>query len=265
MKLRSLICVLAIAAASAAFALNGDNVFARLAVTSSFTNSIIAIPFSGCGEASPEIYVTNLVMTTNLEAGDTLMYKDGSTWYAWEIKNGAWSKMDSVTPEGTSVTPPASSVPLACGRGVWLCRQTPSNKVYLYGQVKADKPSVALPAGTTNAPSYTVVGYPVEDANLDLYSWKGKTFMTEGDMVIVPAAKNAQGNGSGQKTYRYNGAAWTVVTTTETTVTNPFSGAQSVRKNVSYTPIDSEGTHTIAVGCGFLYGCVASDKTLVWD
>ena len=267
MKLRSIIFLSIATAATAASALNGANTFARLAVTSRFDDSIIAIPFAGCGETDPEIYVTNLVMTVNLDAGDTLMYKDGSTWYAWEIKNGAWSKMDSVTPEGTTVTPAADSVALACGKAVWLSRKTPANKVYLYGQVNRTKPAgnVALPAGTLAAPSYTVVGNPVENADLDLYLWKGKSFMTEGDMVIVPAVKDQQGKGSGQKTYRYDGTDWTVVTTTETQVTNPFTKQVTVRKTVSYTAISGAGTETISAGCGFLYGCVASGKTLVWD
>ena len=74
-----------------------------------------------------------------------------------------------------------------------------------------------------------------------------------------------QGKGSGQKTYRYDGTDWTVVTTTETQVTNPFTKQVTVRKTVSYTAISGAGTETISAGCGFLYGCVASGKTLVWD
>ena len=46
MKLRSLICVSAVAAASAALALDGANTFARLKVNSNFKDSIIAIPLA---------------------------------------------------------------------------------------------------------------------------------------------------------------------------------------------------------------------------
>ena len=71
MKLRSIICVSAVAAVASASALTSTNTFARLPVIgNTFENALIAIPLAGCGEANAEIYVTNLVMTSNLKAGD---------------------------------------------------------------------------------------------------------------------------------------------------------------------------------------------------
>ena len=79
MKLRSIICFSAMAAvASASATLTSTNTFARLPVTSNYENTLIAIPFAGCGETDAVIYVTNLVMTSNLKSGDKLLYRDGS-------------------------------------------------------------------------------------------------------------------------------------------------------------------------------------------
>ena len=68
MKLRSIICVAAVAAVASASALTSMNTFARLPVTgNTFQNALIAIPLAGCGETDSAIYVTNLVMTSNLK------------------------------------------------------------------------------------------------------------------------------------------------------------------------------------------------------
>ena len=261
MKLRSLICVSAVAAASAALALDGANTFARLKVNSNFKDSIIAIPLAGCGESDAKIYVTNLVMTAGLADGDTLMYKEGENWYAWEIENGAWKAINtSTTKGGVTFTPAADAAQLDCGKACWLVRSSTSNPVYLYGQVKEAKPQVTVAAGTATAIAYTIVGCPNEAAPLDLFQWK-PAGGADGDMLIVPAA-----GVTGQKTYRYNGTAWTKMTTAQTTFTNPFTKETTTSNVTNWTPIEAAGTDTIAAGCGFMYGRKATTPlTLSWN
>ena len=262
MKLRSLICVSAVMAAIAASAdttVAGGNTFARLPVTSPFANSIIAIPFSGCGETSTHIYVTNLVQTTGLTQGDTLMYKNGANWYAWRIDaSGNWQELTTSTEAGgISFTPVAGATALDCGKACWLYRSNSSGTVYLYGQKNSSLPGVTVAAGTASAITYTIVGYPNEAAALDLSSWS-KTGMAEGDVVIVPDS-----NGTGQKTYRYNGSAWTKATDTTSTVKTP-RGEKTVT-TTSWTTV-AAGQATIAPGCGFMYGRKAqSELPLTWD
>ena len=161
MKLRSLICVsaaMAAIAASATTTLSAGNQFARLEVNTPFTSSIIALPLRGCGESSAQIYVTNLVMTANLENGDTLLWKnDLGNWFAWEIEtvggNKQWKALRTTDvangkKEGVNITNPANETAIPCGEACWLIRSTPSNKVYLYGQVNTG----SLPTATVYGP-----------------------------------------------------------------------------------------------------------------
>ena len=262
MKLRSLICVSAVATASAVFALDGGNVFARLKVTSDVNNSIIALPFVGCGESQTKIYVTNLVMTTGLAAGDTLMYKEGNNWYAWEIENGAWKEITtSTTKAGMTFTPAANATMLDCGKACWLIRGTPG-ATYLYGQVTNALPSVSVAAGTSNGLTYTLVGYPCESQALDLARWKPADAVN-GDLLIVPAT-----GATGQKTYKYNGSAWTTKTVGSTQeMKNPFTKKTVTVTNFVDTAITSVGTVTIPAGAGFMYGRKGTTaiEQLTWD
>jgi len=258
MKLRSLICVSAIAATAASFAIDGGNTFARLKVdTGSITNSIIAIPFAGCGESAAEIYVTNLVMTTNLSDGDTLMYNNGTAWYAWEIQSGAWAPLNAGTKNGVTIADP-QDFKMLCGKACWLIRQSSANPVYLYGQVTNVLRSVEV-AGATggNAYGYTLIAKPSESSALDLNTWHPAEANTD-DLLIVPEA-----NAMGQKTYRYNGTAWQTVTQSTSNVTNPRTKETRVVTNSTWTVIST--TTTIPAGKGVMYGRKgASGATLAW-
>lgn len=263
MKLRSMICASAVAATMVASAttVTGANTFARLPVTSSYTNSIIAIPLSGCGEATEQIYVTNLVQTTNLTPGDTLMYKNGENWNAWELDSSyKWQEMTVSQPKGgVTPTPLASGTQLACGKACWLYRSNPNATVYLYGQTNAVRPGVRVAAGTTKTITYTIVGYPNEAAPLDLATWH-PTGVEAGDLIVVPAS-----GATGQKTYTSNGSAWTTKTVSgePTAVTNPFTHTTTYITNFVDTAV-SAGT-TIPAGCGFMYGRKAtSTLDLAW-
>ena len=260
MKLRSLICVSAVAAASAAFALDGGNTFARLKVTSDLSNSIIAIPLAGCGETDAKIYVTNLVMTTGLSTDDTLMYNDGTDWYAWEIKGGAWSPVAAGSKNGVTVVAP-NACKMDCGRACWLIRSNTSNPIYLYGQVKSEQPSVTV-AGASAADkyAYTIIAKPSESSALDLNTWHPANAAT-GDLLLVPNSANAMG----QVTYRYNATtpAWETVSQGTTSVTNARTKKVSVVTNSTWTAISA--STTIPAGKGVMYGRKGtSGATLAW-
>ena len=264
MKLRSLICVSAVAAASAAFALDGGNTFARLRVdTGSITNSIIAIPFAGCGESAAEIYVTNLVMTTNLSTGDTLMYHNDESWFAWEIQgapsNPHWVAVVAGDRNGVHVSQP-QDFKMLCGKACWLIRQSSSAPVYLYGQVTNELRSVYVNGATgSNAYGYTLIAKPSESDALDLNTWHPSAANTD-DLLIVPEA-----NAMGQKTYRYSKTdnAWQTVSQSTSTVTNPRTKETRVVTNSTWTVISS--STTIPAGKGVMYGRKGtSGATLAW-
>ena len=258
MKLRSIICVSAIAAAASASALTSGNTFARLPVTSNFENTLIAIPFAGCGETDAVIYVTNLVMTANLKSGDKLLYKDGSAYYAWQLTTdgGAWQKMATSTEFGTEVTPSAEQTTLPCGKGCWLVRSAATiaadPKIYLFGQVNTGSLTTMIPASSDG----TIVCRPYETGAIDLSSWK-PTGVAAGDTVSVPDSDPA--NLTGKKTYTYKDGNWTVQTSE--TKTNKRG---IVTTTVSYTPVSS-GT-TIPAGVAFMYGRYGNtDLTITWN
>ena len=257
MKFRSLICISAIAAASAAFALNGTNTFARLKVNSSFSSTIIALPFSGCGEAEMEIYVTNLVQTTNLSTGDTLLWKNASgDWLGWEFDGTKWAAISTANQTTYNAGCPAEETAIPCGQACWLNRSSTTNPFYLYGQVNNSKRSVSVTRGTGTKPTYTIVGYPYEAAPLNLATWTGGE---EGDTILVPES----GNNFGYKEYRRGASKWQVSTPTTETRTNPRTG-KTTTVVTGYTYTDT--TDTIAAGLGFMYGRLAnSDLTLNWN
>ena len=259
MKLRSIICVSAVVAAATASALTTTNTFARLPVTANYTNTIIALPFSGCGMAEGSIYVTNLVMTANLENGDTLLYKNSSgDWFAWEIAgapgNAHWTSIASGTKGGVSVSPHPANFTLPCGEACWLNRNTPSNKFYLYGQVNAAKTDVSVPAGTSSAVTYTIIGCPYEAGPFNVKSINGSS----GDTVILMA-----NNKAGSVKYTYTNNAWRVWSKTAEASGSPFASG--------YTPatydwvVPDDAAATVPAGCGFMYGRKAtSPLTINW-
>jgi len=256
MKLRSIIFGSAVAAAATASALTTTNTFARLPVTANYTNTIIALPFSGCGMAEGSIYVTNLVMTTNLEKGDTLLYKDGSSWKAWEIDaSGKWVSVTTSTAGGVSVTPPASEVALACGTACWLNRQTPSNTFYLYGQVNAAKTAVTVDGGSNGKVNYQIVGCPYEAGDFNVKTIT--TDVVEGDSVVLMA-----NNPNGKVEFVYTNSAWKVWKKTgsnSASFPNPPS-------SITYDwVVPSDGEATVPAGCGFMYGRKSNlPLTITW-
>lgn len=259
MKLRSIICVSAIAAvASVSATLTSGNTFARLPITgNTYENALIAIPFAGCGETNAEIYVTNLVMTSNLKAGDKLLYKDGGSYYAWQLATdgGAWQKMASSTDFGTTVAPSADQMTLPCGRGCWLIRSAATisadSTIYLFGQVNEGSLTTTVPASTDG----TIISCPYETGSIDLSEWE-PTGVAPGDTVSVPDSDAS--NPTGKKTYTYKDGNWTVQTSV--TQTNKRG---IVTTKVSYTPV-SAGT-TIPAGVAFMYGRQGTtDLTITW-
>ena len=262
MKLRSLICISAIAAVSAAFALNGGNTFARLKVDSgSITNSIIAIPFAGCGESTAEIYVTNLVMTAGLANGDTLMYKDGSGWHAWEIQGasagtaGHWVGVSTSSKTTQTLATPAEEFKVACGKACWLMRSTPG-AYYLYGQVTNVMQSVTvLGAASADKVAYTLVAKPSESTALNLRTWH-PTGINAGDTLLVPDVAAV----GGRKEYRSNGSAWCTLTTV-------YKGKDIFGED-KYTTTLSALSDDVLIdpGCGFMFGRKGTaELTLNWN
>jgi hypothetical protein len=202
-------------------------------------------------------------MTANLKAGDKLLYKDGNTYYAWQLATdgGAWQKMATSTDFGTSVTPSADQTTLNCGRGCWLVRTGATidadNTIYLFGQVNDSKPDVTLSVGSDDV-TYLLVGCPSVSAGLDLSTaWANAA---AGDTVQIPDSTSA----IGYKEYTYTNSAWCKATVKTKTITTP-KGSRTVADGYTYTPLAANEL-VIPAGTGFMYGrkTSAGALTLTW-
>ena len=270
MKLRSIICVSAIAAVVSASALTSTNTFARLPITgNTFENAIIAIPLAGCGESDATIYVTNLVMTANLVENDKLIYKNRGNFYAWKVNSsGKWESYVISDGSGTSVTPSAEQTNLPCGDGCWLVRTGVASRgdstIYLFGQVNKTPPASVRVAAAANASdyAYTLIAYPNLETALDLNTWKTSIGAAEDDTITVPSTVKG-----GSTTYKYNGSAWTAPSQsiTSKTQTNRRTGVTTTVTVTNTTWEALSTTTTIPVGTGFMYGRKGvTEGTLVW-
>ena len=270
MKLRSIICVSAIAAVASASALTSTNTFARLPIIgNTFENAIIAIPLAGCGETNATIYVTNLVMTANLVENDKLIYKNRGKFYAWKVNgSGKWEGYIISDSSGTSVTPSAEQTNLPCGDGCWLVRTGVASRgdstIYLFGQVNKTSPASVSVSAAANASdyAYTLISYPNLETGLDLNTWNTSIGAADGDTITIPSTVKG-----GSTTYKYNGSAWTapVQSTTSKTQTNRRTGVTTTVTVTNTTWQALSTTTTISPGTGFMYGRKGTTSgTILW-
>lgn len=158
MKLKTLICLTASIAATAAFA----DIEVQLGVTqvnSTNKNTIVAVPYKGF-EAGQNITVSNVVKTANLAAGDFcyVMRTDGSNLYdAWELKTKSggilqWEEVNQVSVTGgvTAVvkSPSPCTTTLTPGSALWIVRNGTSRDYsvpfYLWGRYEGSAPSTSF-------------------------------------------------------------------------------------------------------------------------
>lgn len=171
------------------------------AITSSLTNTIVAIP--GLDLATGDaLAISNLVKTTNLAAGDKLVAFDGNTYETWVLSETGgkhWVKtaqkitISAVAVEENTGTP-ASLYTMPVGKGIWLSRTASgtSSPFYVYAQ------QPATTSTTVAAKETALVGNPTQSNRIPTIATP-----EEGDQVVVPK--------SGMPvTYTYKGSSWKV-------------------------------------------------------
>ena len=185
-----------------------SNTFAVTEVTSSATNTIIAIPWTGYtpdGSQDLDVRVDRLVSPRNLVAGDLLLVPTSEVSYA------AWSLVESDAANGAMAWEPIATAELfasniatnrnpliknndgeasiARGYGMWLIRQDPTKPFYLYGQWAKGGKSVTVEQGTATVPAYTMLADPLlreVDINTDLV-WED---VNTADSVVITTDAN---------------------------------------------------------------------------
>lgn len=145
MNLKTILSLTTLSAATAACAVTTDNTLCRIEVNSSEKQTIIAVPLVEVATGA-EIPVTDIVLTTNLTDGDTILHKNGESWDAWVVDNGAWKPLVITEGMSTKWTKGAADVTLTCGDAIWVNRQSTSDPFYVYGQVPAKTTKPTIPA-----------------------------------------------------------------------------------------------------------------------
>ena len=260
MKLRTLLAVGAVGMASAAFATgtttsaNTYGIFALPDTTS--PDLMISVPWVDCADVSQNTFVSNVVKTTNLAAGDYLILKDGSTYNSWVLTGTApdlhWTAQQVVTPDGVTNSVDATGKRIARGMALWLHRATPSTSspIYLFGQYSAAEATTAIASGVT-----TMIANP-GTSDLKISAITGKFTSgapANGDKVMVNTA-------TGYKAYTYNGSAWTYKTTAASALP-ALPGGQSASVAGTATVTDSD---VIPAGKGFWYQSKTGAGTITW-
>lgn len=264
MKLRLMMgwCALAAAALGEESVVTGQNICGLMNVPSASQYTMIAVPWVTVGNSAEEatMKVANLVKTDTLTAGDEttagdeLYYYNGETYFRWVLKTDssggrAWTPTATTLKDAkgadVTITAPGADYALNRGKGLFLVRKDTSAEIWLYGQYDASAVSVAVTAGTTSAPTYTMIANP-NATDYDLNGTDTKVTGAVGDQILL-------GDG-GLTLYTYKTDGWTKTTTTTVKMGN-------VDRTVKD---DTTKGVTIPAGQGAWYVSKGGSPTITW-
>ena len=222
MKLRSMMCVGAVALATAALAdtYTDGKVYGWLRVDSTNKVTVVGVPWL-CVTNDANVEVAKLVKTDNLTAGDKLYIFNNGTWSGFVLNAGltAWEGVATTKKvNGVDTTIPAANdtLRLARGQALYLERDDASQPFYLYGRYGAltsAELTSSIAAGGEK-PTVTLLASPKLDADMDVNSSGRFTGTIDaGDSIIIPT------EGAFSISYTRNAAntAWQKVTKTTMT------------------------------------------------
>lgn len=249
MKIRSVLCALAAAAAATVFADVTSNVCGLLKITSDLNNTIIGVPWVEVGTGA-DVKVAKLVKTDNLTPGDMLYYYQNGTWNAWTLGAQGWEPNPTVNVDGITFAAPQEVQGVARGKALILKRKdnvTEPFYFYLYGQFASDAAAAqTITAGTASAPSYTLLASPKVEA-FD-FNAEGKIVNPGADdEIVIPQ------NGGASIIYTLQDGKWGYNERVEKKI-----GKKTIAslKRTDATPL--------AVGTGFWYVSKGGAPTIKW-
>lgn len=228
-----------------------ENTIGVLKVTSTAKTTPVAVPWESLAADGQDIAVADLVRTATLSEGDELKVYDTATgkYRAWTLNESKeWEPIPVV---GGASSEEAGDSTIARGSGVWLTRQDTTKPIYLVGEVAAEKAEVKLEAGSTDAPSWNLVGSTTVEP-VSVTELLGAEGNVDGDKIVVPTAYVP-------KEYVYVGGKWGYYDSVVDDTTIP--GLKLVKQ--VFVPADGDDDK-IPAGTGFWYlnGSEASDKTI---
>ena len=253
MKVKTLACLCALAAISAfgTEAVTSGNTFGVLKVTCSAQKVIIATPWVKCGDANSSVSVSNLVMTSGLVEGDSVLLYQNGAFKGWSINaSGNWQSMP-VTVSGTTYDS-GSNAAIARGEAFWFVKASYSEPydLYLYGQEAASEATAtsSITGGTSASPAYSLVASPkitstgTNDINVARFDFTPDA----ADEIRIP-----RGNNKPDVVYTYKSGSWGTPTSRE------------VGSTGRYVTTWTAGC-TIPAGMGFWYLSKGGSGTITW-
>ncbi len=135
MKLRSIMCVGAVAAAMAAFAtdaLTDTKTLGWMRVDSDLAITAVGVPWTDIGNPANNVKVADLVKTDNLTNGDNLYVYNNGTWTFYTLSGGAWVAGTTANSSITATAGSPSTATIERGQALYLERQNPTTPAYFY-------------------------------------------------------------------------------------------------------------------------------------
>lgn len=197
------------------------NTFGVLRVSSSYTNTIIAVPWTDySADSNPDpIMATNMVRVANLKEGDTMLVYSGGQYNAWKVvvttsgvkewvPEKMWSSTKPFGPSDSSKLTDAQNQ-VVRGKAFWLHRDGVSARedkdIFLYGQMATGDVNVSVGAGSTLIANpfpeeLSLNGGKFSLISGDIYRDSGN--YTNGDAIVIPNDSDAP------KMAYYDGEKW---------------------------------------------------------
>ena len=256
MKLRSMMCVGAMALATAALADYTDGkVCGWMRIDSTLPVTAVGVPWVDVSNTNNNVKVADLVKTDGLTAGDKLYVYNGGTWSFYTLENNAWvagNTANASTPSGVTVAGNPAEATIARGQALYLERQYPTNPgyFYVYGAVGGAVPAQNLAANST---------YLLASPKAEIFDLNGTgkiSAANAADQIIVPLA------GGESKVFTYRNSKWGYSETRAVTAADQVS--------MPWLPLGQTATFrvengVIDLGTGFWYKTAAgSTPTINW-
>ena len=244
MKLRSIMCVGAVALTAAAFATDvlEDKTLGWMKVESTNTVTAVGVPWVDVADTNSAVKVADLVKTDNLTNGDNLYVYDNGTWTFYTLSGGAWVAGTTANSSITATAGNPSEATIARGQAMYLERSNPTvpGFFYVYGAVGSAIQPQTLTANSKNlVASPKAAAFVISTTSIENATAKAKG--QKGDQIVVPL------EGGASRVYTLVNGAWGY--TDSTTGTRMTSAADC----------------TVPLGTGFWYNTAAgSTPTIKW-
>ena len=256
MKLRSIMCVGAMALAAVSFAddYTDGAVVGWARVDSPNARTVIGVPWLNVA-TDGNVAVAKLVKTDTLTAGDKLYVFDDGTWYFYELSRG--KEWVAGTTANANASPVVAGEPdtatVARGKALILERQSTSDPFYLYGKdgaLTSAELTATVAAGGEEKATLTLLASPkLAEVDVNASGFITGGIIAAGDSIIVPVA----GGNTVSYTRNAENDAW--VRETIEQVTMPWG---AVFNKKVYTSVGC----TIPLGTGFWYSRAAGQSPL---